>query len=152
MIPTASSAQMRRRSTSSITHIAILYLMFFTFLITNSHIRPVPNSRTPPATKSNSVHFTSSVNSIANNGTSNIIAMVSRMMISLLFCKIINVLIRLPLPTTPLYANYHNNQYSILIMYFILTSHGTKINSLALLLKLSEKLSVAIQLRLSGKA
>jgi len=99
-IPTASSAQMRRRATRRATQIAIRYLILFIFLIASSHIRPVPSSRAPATIKSNRVQFTSSVNCIAINGMSNRIAEVSTMMISLLFCIIINVLISLTLLAT----------------------------------------------------
>jgi hypothetical protein len=99
-MPTASSDQMRKRTTRKATQIAIRYLILFTFLITSSHIRPVPSKRTPATTKSNPVQFTSSVNCIASNGMSNRITEVSPIMISLLFCIIINVLISLTLQVT----------------------------------------------------
>jgi len=92
-MPTASSAQMRRSTNRSATQAAIRYLILFIFLIKISHVRPVPSSSAPAMTKSNRVQFTSSVNCIAINGMSNRIADVSTMMISLLFCIIINVLI-----------------------------------------------------------
>ena len=97
-MPTASSAQMSRRTTRRATQTAIRYLILFIFLITSSHIRPVPSNRAPATTKSNRVQFTSSVNCIAINGMSNRIAEVSTIMISLLFCIIINILISLTLP------------------------------------------------------
>ncbi len=102
-IPTASSAQMRRRTNRRATQIAMRYLILFIFLIASLHIRPVPSSRDPATTKSNRVQFTSSVNCIAINGISNRIADVSTMMISLLFCIIINVFISLTLLATVVY-------------------------------------------------
>ena len=99
-MPTASSTQMRRSIARRATQMAIRSLILFTFLITSSHIRPVPSSRTPATIKSNRVQFTSSVNCIAINGMSNRIAEVSTIMISLLFCIIINVLISLTLLAT----------------------------------------------------
>ena len=99
-MPTASSAQMSRRTTRRATQTAIRYLFLFIFLITSSHIRPVPSSSAPATTKSNRVQFTSSVNCIAINGMSNRIAEVSTIMISLLFCLFINILIGLSLLAT----------------------------------------------------
>ena len=96
-MPTASSAQMRRRRTRRAEQIAIRYVILFIFLITNSHIRPVPSIRAPATTKSNRVQFTSSVNCIVINGMSNRIADMSTMMINLLFCIIINTPINLTL-------------------------------------------------------
>ena len=81
-MPTASSAQMSRRTTRRATQIAIRYLILFIFLITSSHIRPVPSNRAPATTKSNRVQFTSSVNCIAINGMSNKITEVSTIIIS----------------------------------------------------------------------
>ena len=94
-IPTASSAQIRSRSTRRAKQIAIRYLILFIFLIASSHIRPVPSNRAPAIIKSNKDQFTSSVNCIAINGISNIITDVSTMIISLLFCIIINAFISL---------------------------------------------------------
>lgn len=102
-MPTASSAQTRRKATRRATEKAIRYLIFFIFLITRSKIRPVPSSRTPATTKSNGVQFTSSVNCIAINGMSNRNATVSRMNLSLLFFIIINFLISLTLLLTVSY-------------------------------------------------
>jgi len=99
-MPTASSVQISRRPTRRATQIAILYLILFTFLITSSHIRPVLSNRAPATIKSNSVQFTSSVNRMAINGMSNRIAEMSTIMISLLFCIIVNVLISLTLLAT----------------------------------------------------
>ena len=72
-MPTASSAHMRRRIARRATQTAIRYLIFFTFLITISHIRPVPSNSAPATTKSERFQFTSSVNCMAINGMSNII-------------------------------------------------------------------------------
>ena len=94
-MPTASSAQMSTSIIRRAKQMAIRSLILFTFLITSSHIRPVPSSRTPATIKSNRVQLTSSVNNIAINGMSNRNATRSIMMISLLFCTIINILISL---------------------------------------------------------
>ena len=96
-MPIASSAQMRRSIIRRTTQMAIRSLVFFIFRITSSHIKPVPSSKTAAAIKSNSVQFTSSVNCIAINGMSNRTATADTMMISLLFCIIINVLFSLRL-------------------------------------------------------
>ena len=100
IMPTASSAQMKKKTTRITTHKAIRYLILFIFLKTSSHIRPVPKSSAPPTIKSNRVQFTSSVNCIPINGISNRIAEESRIMISLLFCIVINILINLTLLPT----------------------------------------------------
>jgi len=92
-MPTASSAQMRKRTTRRAIQIVIRYLILFIFLNAISHIRPVPKSRTPATTKSNRFQSTSSVNCIAINGMSKRIAEVSRMIINLLFRIINNILI-----------------------------------------------------------
>lgn len=99
-MPTASSAQIRRRARRRATLIAIRYGVLFIFLITSSNKRPVPSSRAPAITKSNRPQFTSSVNCIAIKGISNRIAGVSRMIISLLFFIIRNVFISLRLLAT----------------------------------------------------
>lgn len=91
-MPTASSNQIRRNAARITTMIAIRYPVLFTFLIINSHRRPVPSSKTPATTKSESFQFTSSVNCIAINGMSNRNITVSTMPISLLFFIIINFL------------------------------------------------------------
>ncbi len=89
-MPTASSAQIRKRATRRAVQTAIRYLILVIFLITNSHIRPVPSSSAPAIIKSNRVQFTSFVNCIVINGMSNRTADMSTMMISLLlFCIII---------------------------------------------------------------
>lgn len=92
-MPTASSAQIKSRVTRRATQMIIRCLILFIFLIASSHNRPVPSSRTPAIIKSNEVQFTLSVNCMAINGMSNIIANVSTMKISLLFCIIIIILI-----------------------------------------------------------
>jgi hypothetical protein len=94
-IPTASSAQISIKTIKIVKQIAIRYLIFFVFLITSSHITPVPSRSAPATTKSSRVHFTSSVNCIAISGMSNRIAEMSTIRGSLLFCIIINVLISL---------------------------------------------------------
>ena len=94
-MPTASSAQKSKRASRIAKQKTIRCLRFFTFLITSSHRRPVPSSKTPAAIKSNTSQFTSFVNCIAINGMSNRSATVSTMMLSLLFCIIINVFISL---------------------------------------------------------
>ena len=94
-MPTASSAQKSKRASRIAKHKTIRCLGFFTFLITSSHRRPVPSSKTPAAIKSNTFQFTSFVNCIAIIGMSNRSATVSKMMLSLLFCIIINVFISL---------------------------------------------------------
>jgi hypothetical protein len=85
-MPTASSAQMSRRSNRSAAQMAKRYLVLQTFLNTNSHKRPVTSNSAPAMTKSNRVQFTSAVNCIAINGASNRIAVVTAMMTRLLFC------------------------------------------------------------------
>ncbi len=95
-MPTASSNQIRRNAARITTMIAIRYPVLFTFLIINSHRRPVPSSRTPATTKSESFQFTSSVNCIAINGMSNRNITVSTMPISLLFFIMINFLLHPP--------------------------------------------------------
>ncbi len=92
-MPTASSAQMRRSIAKSTTHMTILNLVLFTFLIARLHNRPVPSSRTAATTKSNRVHLTSSVNCIAIIGISNRRATAETMKLSLLFLIIISVLL-----------------------------------------------------------
>lgn len=90
-MPTASSTQMRRSTAKITAQMAIRCSILVTFLITNSHRRPVPRSRTPATTKSARVQFTSFVNCIAINGMSNRSATVSTIPISLLFFIVINV-------------------------------------------------------------
>jgi len=90
-IPTASSAQMSRRTMRSTPHKTMRWLVFFTFLRTNSHIRPVPTSRIPATTKSDISQCTSSVNCMATSGISNIIEAINKIMTSLLFFIIINI-------------------------------------------------------------
>ena len=107
MMPTASSNQMRRSASRRAAHIAIRWLSFLILLITSSHMRPVPRSRTAAATKSNSPHLTSSVNCIAINGMSRRTATVSRMPLSLLFCTIINKLLLILYHKATLYQNSH---------------------------------------------
>ena len=92
-MPTASSAQMRKRIDRRDAQIAIRYLILSVFLITCSHIKPVPISRVPATIKSSRVQFISSVNCITINGMSNRIADISTIMIILLFFLIISVTI-----------------------------------------------------------
>ena len=87
------------------------------FLIASSHIKPVPNSRAPAIKKSNRVQLTSSVNCIAINGMSNRIADMITMLISLLFCIIINVLISPTLLATIAQTRYVYTTYSKLINF-----------------------------------
>jgi hypothetical protein len=98
-MPTASSAQMSSRTTRIPLQAAIRYLRVLIFLTASSHIKPVPDNRIPATTKSNSVQFTSFVNCIAINGISNSIAVI-KLMISLLFCIVINVYISVSLRAT----------------------------------------------------
>lgn len=89
-IPTASSNQTRMSSVSMPEQIKTRCLYRLTFLSASSHARPVPRSRTPATTKSNTPHVTSFVNCIAINGIRRRIATVSKMPVSLLFCNSIN--------------------------------------------------------------
>src|SRR6185369_9728407 len=63
--------------------------MVFTLRITNSHARPVPNSRTPAVMKSTAVHLNSSENFIASSGMSKRVVTAVIIPISLLFSKVI---------------------------------------------------------------
>ena len=92
-MPTASSAQMKSRTARITIKAAIRYLGLFIFLIASSHSTPVPSNKTPAMTKSNSVHFTSSVNCIAINGISKSIAVMELIIKILLFFIIIWVLL-----------------------------------------------------------
>ena len=87
--PTASSIQMRRSATRIAAQRMILWLVSFTFLITTSQIRLVPNNRTPVTTKSARFQFTSFVNCIDINGISSKKTTMRTMPISLLFSLII---------------------------------------------------------------
>lgn len=69
-MPTESSAQMRNSTTRRTPQITIRNSILFTFLITSSHISPVPSSSAAMTIKSERVHFTSFVNCIAINGIS----------------------------------------------------------------------------------
>jgi hypothetical protein len=91
-MPTASSTQIRNSATRIAPIKRNRCWNFLTFLITSSHMRPVPSNSTPMITKSLESHFTSFVNCIAVNGISNKSATVNTMPISLLFCVIINVM------------------------------------------------------------
>lgn len=105
IIPTANSAQMSRSRTKRATQTATRYLIFFIFLIASSHNRPVPSNRPPATTKSIRVQFTSSVICIAIIGMSNNIAVMSRIIISLLFCINSNVPIGLKFPDIYVWIN-----------------------------------------------
>lgn len=85
-MPTASSAQTRRRPISIAAHRAMRYFVWVTFRNTRSTIKPVPISRAPATTKSDKVQCTSSVNCMANNGMSNSDDTATRIIPSLLFC------------------------------------------------------------------
>lgn len=76
---------MRKNANKIAPQIIILLLIPFTFLITSSHNKPVPSSRTPIIAKSRIFQSTSFVNCIAIKGTSKSITTAERMMISLLF-------------------------------------------------------------------
>jgi len=71
---------------------AMRYRTFFTFLITSSHARPVPNSNIPAVAKSIGDQFTPVENCIAINGTSNINTTVIKIPVSRLFCVFILIL------------------------------------------------------------
>ena len=88
-IQNANSVQMRMRTVKKAKQIAIRYLVTLTFLMTNSHIRPVPINKAPATTKSETFQFTSFVNCIAINEINNRIIVVKIISISLLFFMII---------------------------------------------------------------
>ncbi len=91
-MPTASSAQTRKSANRISPQMATRYSIFFTFLNTSSHRRPLPSSSPPITTKSDRDQFTSFVNCIDINGINNRSTTVSTMPINLLFCIIIIVL------------------------------------------------------------
>lgn len=84
-IPTASSAQTRKKANKTAPQIIILYSILFTFLNTSSHNKPVPNNKIPIMVKSAIPQSTSFVNCMAMKGISNRNPTDERMMINLLF-------------------------------------------------------------------
>lgn len=94
-----SAAKITRQTTIPIS-------VFFTFLITISHKKPVPSSRTTAATKSDGDYFTSFVKCIAINGMSSKSAAVITIPKSLLFFVDINVLFIIVVKHYFLYKNF----------------------------------------------
>lgn len=81
----ASCAQITKNNAIIATQIAILSSVLGTFRRTISQEKPVVSKRTPIITKSESVQFTSLVNSIAIRGITNSTAIDARIRINLLF-------------------------------------------------------------------
>jgi hypothetical protein len=84
-IPTASSAQIRKKASRIAAQIRNRRPRFFTLLKTSSQPRPVVNNKTPMIIKSDNDQSTSLVNCIAINGMDNRIATVKKIAISLLY-------------------------------------------------------------------
>jgi hypothetical protein len=85
--PTASSAHMIKNASKTAPQMAILYFMFFTFLKTNSHARPVTVNKILIITKS-----PADQSNPATSGISNSNATAAKMMNNLLFFIIINTI------------------------------------------------------------
>ena len=111
-IPTASSAQIRKKAIRIIAQIISRLFRLFTFLNTNSHIRPVPSNSRPIMIKSNGDQFTSFVNCIVINGISKRNAAASTIPIRRLFCvSIRNLLISKIIKSTLYFKVYKKLQY-----------------------------------------
>jgi hypothetical protein len=104
-IPTANSAQMSKSNAKRATQSAMRSRRGCTFLITHSNTQAVTSNSTPAIIKSNHDQFTSCVNCIAMNGTSNKITMESNRKRSRLYCIIVKIINRVCSQT-----NYHATQ------------------------------------------